>query len=269
MKDRWIESIVLDRYRSGVFDRVEDVLLKERPLTIQVNGDAFVTVMCTPGDEMELAAGLLFTEGIIDSKSDIAVMRFCPEEQNDVVEIVCAENRREIASERIEVSRGVSRSSCGICGRKLIEQVKAFIGRIDSDFRIEADRLIELQSSLGDSQRLFKKTGAAHSAGLFDCDGAMLSFAEDAGRHNALDKSIGRLVLKPPPGRPDIAIVSSRASFEMIQKIARAEIPIACFGSAVTDIAVALADDVGLTLIGFMRHSGMNIYTHAQRIIST
>jgi len=270
MKNDRLKNVKITKLRAKEVAEVDDVVLKERPLTIKANDDPFVTVMCTPGNEIELAAGLLLAEGVIDSKNDLATIRFCSEEGEDVVEVKLIEAREKIAKKRIEAARGISRSSCGICGRELIEDVSSFTQPVESDLKVNANWLIELQAKLGDEyQQLYKQTGAAHSAALLDEDGNVLAFAEDVGRHNALDKVIGRIVLQPPERKPAIAILSSRASFEMIQKIARAVIPIACFTSAPTDMAVELADKFQITLVGFLRSARLNIYTHQKRIVNS
>jgi len=262
-----IKKLDIVRYKNGISTPGNDVVLVERPLTLKVAGDPFLTLMCSQGDEIHLAAGLLFSEGIIDSKKDLAVIRFCPEEDNDTVEIKLAPSRRETASKRIEAARGISRSSCGICGKKLICDIVDFIEPVESALRVEAGELIELANSIGEKhQELFGLTGAAHSAAIVDEDLELLSAAEDVGRHNAMDKSIGKLVLDPPKNPPAIAIVSSRASLEMTQKAARAGLPVACFAGAVTNMAVELAEKTGVTLVGFLRHNRLNVYTHPQRL---
>jgi len=267
MDDDRTQDIFINRFRDGNLLEEKDIILKERPLAIKVDDTPFVTVMCTPDDEFELAAGLLFSEGVIDSGADIGIIRYCPQEAENVLEVRLTDERRPRAAARMQTMRSISRSSCGICDKELLDDISSFISPVQSDATITAQKIFEYQTKLGEMSELFKLTGAAHSATLLDGDGNVLSFAEDVGRHNALDKAIGRILLTRPPQPPTIAFLSSRASFEMVQKIARAQIPIACFAGAVTSMAVELAQRMNVTLLGFTRPKGFNVYTHQKRII--
>ena len=268
MYDDRIKNVDIKRFRGGNSVEVEDVVLSERPLTIKVGDSPFVTVMCTPDDEFELAAGLLFSEGVIDSGKDIGIIRYCPEETEGVVEVRLTDERRPGAVSRIATIRAISRSSCGICDKELVDDILSFITPIQSDIVISAEKIIEIEAKLSaELHDLFKLTGAAHSAALLDVEGNVLSMAEDVGRHNALDKAIGKIILTRPSQNPSIAFLSSRASFEMVQKVARAQIPVACFASAVTDMAIDLAQRWNITLLGFTRPNGFNVYTQPHRIL--
>ena len=268
MYDDRIKTVDIKRFRDGNCAEMEDVVLSERPLTIKVDDTPFVTVMCTPDDEFELAAGLLFSEGVIDSGKDIGIIRYCPEETEGIVEVRLTDERRPQAMARLQTIRSISWSSSGICDKELIDDILSFITPIQSDVVISAEKIIELNAKLGiEPNNLFKLTGAAHSAALLDIEGNVLSFAEDVGRHNALDKAIGKIILTLPIKSLAIAFLSSRASFEMIRKIARAQIPIACFTGAVTDMAADLAERLNVTLLGFTRPNGFNMYTHSHRIL--
>jgi len=248
-------------------ERTDDFILVERPLSITINTMPLVSVMCTPGDEKELAAGLLLSEGIIDGKGDLASISYCAEEDSNLVAVTLPGARHEKIAPRIDAVRGRSLSGCGVCGREKIDEILSFAAPTDGEYEVSSEDIARLFGELGEKHHeLFKRTGAAHSAALFDENLELVSYAEDVGRHNALDKAIGKTVLSPPERSLRLAILSSRGSFEMVQKAARAAVPVACFGGAVTDMAVQLADRLRLTLIGFLRKNRFNIYTHRRRV---
>lgn len=251
-------------------DRADDFILVEKPLVITVNDRPLVTVMCTPGDEKELAAGLLLSEGIIDGKSDLAFISHCAGEDSNLAAVTLPQTRYEKIGPRIEAIKGQSLSSCGICGREMIDQLLSFAAPLDDKIQVAPKDIYRLFGELErERHELFKKTGAAHSAALFDENLNLVSYAEDVGRHNALDKAVGKTILSPPGKRLSLAILSSRGSFEMVQKAARARVPVVCFGGAVTDMAVQLAQRLRLTLAGFLNGRRFNVYAHPRRILYT
>ncbi len=260
----------ITKVRGGKAELTDDFILIEMPLSITVNGESFITTMCTPGAEKELAAGLLLSEGIINGRGDLASISYCADEDSNLLSVTLPKAQYDKIAHRIESVKGHSLSSCGICGRESIDRILSFTSPVDDEIEVTPEEINRLFVELEEGyHELFKKTGAAHSSALFDENLDLISYAEDVGRHNALDKSIGKTVLSPPEKPLKLAILSSRGSFEMVQKAARASIPVACFGGAVTDMAVQLAQRLRITLIGFLKENRFNIYTHSYRVIQT
>jgi FdhD protein len=227
-----------------------------------------VVTMRTPGSDMELAAGFLFTESLIESRDEIATMRYCgleePEEQR--YNIVTVELRRPF-DPGILHRNFYATSSCGICGKASIDQVEVAVGRVADGPRIDASVLEGLPEALQEGQEVFEATGGLHAAGLFDVHGELLAVREDVGRHNAMDKLVGHELLEGRlPGSERIVLVSGRASFELVQKAAVAGIPIFCAVSAPSTLAVDAARRLGMTLVGFLRGRRFNVYTHPERL---
>lgn len=266
-------TITAQEYR-----RREDRLVTEEPLEIRIIDienhrqpmHSLTVTMRTPGNDFELAAGFLFCEGIIRRASDISEIAYCrnsqPDEQNNVVKVTLAPHLR-FRSDRM--SRHVfTSSSCGICGRaalKMVHQAAPF--PVTGDFAVSPPLLYSLSERLSLSQPLFACTGGLHAAGLFDTDGELLLLREDVGRHNALDKVIGRLLLDELlPASQRIMMVSGRVGFELVQKTILAGIPMLISVGAPSSLAVKLAREFGMTLVGFLREERFNIYSAPERI---
>jgi FdhD protein len=254
-------------------------LVVEEPLEIRINGVPYAVVMRTPGYEMELVAGFCFTEGIVDSISGVLSMGFCADAAGDarnVVSVIVApkpEGGGAPAGEAVELRMSAarsyeSRSSCGICGVRMLEDVEKKIAPIVSDMKVRAEDVFLMQERMEERQVIGARTRAAHAAGLFRPDGDPIVVREDVGRHNALDRIIGHALLNGIDCGGCVAFLSSRISFEMAQKAARARIPIVAAVSAATSLAVELADRANCTLAGRVRGESMVVYTHPQRIIS-
>lgn len=251
-----------------------DVLAVEEPLEIRVNGVRLAVTMRTPGNDVELAAGFLVSEGVISRAGDVAVARYCDGVDDtgtntyNVLDVALAPH---IAPPNPELARNFTvTSACGVCGKSSIDTVvtrSAFDPAAD-DLRIGADDVLDLPERLRDGQAVFDKTGGLHAAALFDADsGDLLVLREDVGRHNAVDKSIGWALLAGRlPLRHGILQVSGRASFELVQKAAMAGVPMLAAVSAPSSLAADLADERGITLVGFSRGESMVIYSHAGRI---
>jgi FdhD protein len=223
--------------------------------------------MRTPGHDFELAAGFLFTEGLIAGRSAFSAIRYC----NDVgteqhLNVVTVDMRAHFDATRMQRNFFAS-SSCGVCGKASIDQLAVSCEHV-ADGPVVSRRIItSLPDALRAEQRVFESTGGLHATGLFDPAGRLLVAREDVGRHNAMDKLIGnRLLAGESPLSSSIALVSGRASFELVQKAAVAGIPIVCAVSAPSTLAVETARRLGVTLIGFLRGDRFNIYTHAQRV---
>lgn len=252
----------------------EDVLAAEEPLEIRIGTMSFAVTMRTPGDDFDLVAGFLVSEGIISNQSDLVSLRFCSgedEQGRQTFNVVEAQFRGGLPLP--ETGRHVyTSSSCGICGSTSIEAVRKTLNytpREDS-LRVPVDVLARLPEQLRESQALFDKTGGVHAAGLFKIgrDGAeLLCLREDVGRHNAVDKVIGWALRKGLlPLRGTVLQVSGRASFELVQKAALAGIPVLAAVSAPSSLAADLAAETGLTLVGFSRGKSLNVYVGEERV---
>jgi FdhD protein len=251
----------------------EDVLAAEEPLEIRIGGRSFAVTMRTPGDDFDLVAGFLVSEGIISSPSELPALRFCTgdaggEQTYNVIE---ATLRADVPLP--DTMRHVyTSSSCGICGTDSIDAVHKTLkfNPAQDALRIPVDVLAELPERLREAQAVFDKTGGVHAAGLFKADGAspeLLCLREDVGRHNAVDKVVGwalRQNLLPLTGT--VLQVSGRASFELVQKAAMAGIPVLSAVSAPSSLAVDLARESGLTLAGFSRGHSLNVYAGRERL---
>jgi len=253
----------------------EDVLAAEEPLEIRFGSMSFAVTMRTPGDDFDLVAGFLVSEGIISSQEDLVSLRFCAGEDEagrQTFNVVEAQFRPGLVLP--DTGRHVyTSSSCGICGSTSIEAVrKTLTHDVHEDrLRVPVDVLARLPEQLREAQALFDKTGGVHAAGLFRIDdgGAaeLLCLREDVGRHNAVDKVIGWALREGLlPLRGTVLQVSGRASFELVQKAALAGIPVLAAVSAPSSLAADLAADTGITLVGFSRGKSLNAYVGQERL---
>ena len=252
---------------------VPDDLAAEEPLEIRVGGAVLTITMRTPGDDFDLAAGFLHAEGIVDRREDIARISYGrgPDGSltGNVVEVVL---RRDGAVDPGALQRHfVSASSCGICGRTSIEAIRARqTPSPNPQFRIKPDLLTCLPAVLRSAQRVFGRTGGLHAAGLFDTSGKLILVREDIGRHNAVDKAIGDALLRGRlPLSEHLLLVSGRGGFEIVQKALVAGVPLLASVSAPSSLAVQMARDGGLTLVGFLRDRRFVVYSHANRIATS
>jgi FdhD protein len=226
--------------------------------------------MRTPGHDFELASGFLFTESIIQSYEQVESIKFCesiykPEEKENVVRV---ELKPGVTLDFEKLQRHFyTSSSCGVCGKSSIDAVKVNCTLVGSEMKVVASLIHTLPVLLRKSQAVFEHTGGLHASALFDADGTLLMLREDVGRHNALDKIIGAALIKNEiPLSSQILLLSGRASFELIQKSAVAGIPIVAAVGAPSSLAVKMAEEMGITLLGFVRDQSFNVYTHAHRI---
>jgi FdhD protein len=252
--------------------RRSDTLAVEEPLEIRLNGEPYLVTMRTPGNDIDLAHGLLHSEGIISERSDIVLARYCagsgPDGINtyNVLDITLA----PLVSTPAPAARRntVTTSACGICGTTTIDQVlRESRYAVDQQVRVAAELVLSAPMLLRQQQRTFDQTGGLHAAGLLGLDSEMRCVREDVGRHNAVDKVIGWAIREQLlPLRQMILAVSGRASFELTQKAVLAGIPVLAAVSAPSSLAAELAEEAGLTLVGFVRGETMNVYTHPARI---
>ncbi|MFC6356792.1 formate dehydrogenase accessory sulfurtransferase FdhD [Luethyella okanaganae] len=252
----------------------EDVLAAEEPLEIRVGGSALAITMRTPGHDFELAAGFLVSEGVISRSEHFGAARYCAgattdgENTYNVVDVTLGAG---VAAPSPSLERNFyTTSSCGLCGKASIEAVRthsAYPVR-DDRLRISAETLVGFPDRLRSGQSVFDKTGGLHAAALFDgATGEMLVLREDVGRHNAVDKVIGWAVTNDLlPLRGTVLMVSGRASFELAQKASMAGIPLLAAVSAPSSLAVELASEIGMTVVGFLRGSSMVVYSFDERV---
>jgi FdhD protein len=253
-----------------------DFVAAEEPLGIRVNGTALTVTMRTPGDDIELAAGFLAGEAVIRSAADISEIKLCDgttcghgdhDEMGNIADVTLAPGVIVAASAHRSF---MTTSACGICGKTSIQDICAL-----PDKALEADPacfsaavLATLPDRLREAQRVFARTGGLHAAALFTADGELLIVREDVGRHNAVDKVIGWALLADRlPLAGHVLLVSGRASFELVQKAVLAGIPLLAAISAPSSLAVDLAGEAGLTLVGFLRGPSMNVYAGAHRLV--
>ena len=239
----------------------------EEPLEIRLHGRPFAVVMRTPGADRELAAGFLLSESVIAESDDLGTIAYCQDAEN-VLNVTLAGRARDRLDQVMSSRRQVTmNSSCGLCGRLTIESLTVDRPAVGGTFAIAAAALASLPQRLRSAQRLFEETGGLHAAGLFAADGRLAAVAEDVGRHNAVDKVVGRMLLAEAlPVVDRVLCVSGRASFEIVQKAYLAGVPVVASVSAPSSLAIDLARDGGLTLVGFVRGSSFNVYSHAERI---
>lgn len=247
-------------------------LVGEEPLEIRVAGpDGAVlgttATMRTPGDDFDLAAGLLHAEGVVAGPDDLAEIRYCTDVDEQRYNIVTVHlrrpPRRDLADRTLPAT-----ASCGVCGTAAIDELCARVPAVGHGTTVDADLVIALPDRLRDAQSLFGRTGGAHAAGLFLADGSPLVVREDVGRHNALDKAIGARVLAGGlPGDDLIAVLSGRVSFELVQKTAAAGIALLVAVSAPSSLAVETADRLGVTLAAFVRDGRATVYSHPGRVV--
>jgi FdhD protein len=251
-----------------------EVLAVEEPLEIRLDGARFVVTMRTPGHDIDLVHGLLHAEGVIATAADIRTVRYCAGADDEgrnsynVVDVALAET----ATPEVVGARSVMTSSaCGICGTDSIEQLQRRSRYVLAPgAAVAQDLLAAAPDRLRERQRTFDQTGGLHAAGLIELDGTMICAREDVGRHNAVDKVVGWALREGRVPLTDaILVVSGRASYELTQKAVLAGIGLMVAVSAPSSLAVELADAAGLTLVGFVRGSAMNVYTHPGRVTPT
>ena len=253
----------------------EDLLAVEEPLEIRVNGRRLAVTMRTPGNDIDLAAGFLVSEGVITRGDDFNTARYCAGATADGVNtynVLDVTLGAGVTPPAPSLERSLlTNSSCGLCGKESIDAVrtKSAFKIADDPVRVTAELLTTLPEKLRAGQNVFEKTGGIHAAGLFDAaTGELLVLREDVGRHNAVDKVIGWAVKENRlPLTGTVLMVSSRASFELTQKALMAGIPVLAAVSAPSSLAAEFAVEVGMTLVGFLRGNSMVIYAGGDRIV--
>lgn len=265
--------VQVTRIRGATAAAARDAVAIEEPLAVQLHGQPFSVIMRTPGADRELAAGFLLSERVLRSADDLGTIEYCADaastgdpDRLNVVNVTLSDPSR--AEALLATARRVTtNASCGLCGRQTIESLATDAEPIASAIRVHRSVLASLPTRLRQTQRVFDETGGLHAAGLFSAAGELLDSAEDVGRHNAVDKVIGRQLMRDAlPLSAALLVVSGRSSFEIVQKAVFAGIPIVAAVSAPSSLAVELAEAMGITLAGFVRGESFNVYTGPERI---
>lgn len=266
---RSLELTQVKEWNDGVIHSQQDSLAAEEPLEIRIDGTPLTVTMRTPGSDLELAAGFLLTEGIIESRDQLAEIHAAAPDataKSNVVEVQLKNTQFTTG----DLQRNFyATSSCGICGKSSIEAIRNRGLRPPSrDFRVDPEVLCRLPEVLRAEQAVFDRTGGLHAAALFDAQGRLIAVREDIGRHNAVDKLVGWALLEDRvPLRNFVLLVSGRGGFEIVQKGLAASIPVVASVSAPSSLAVKLARELGLTLVGFLRGQRFVVYSGGFRCL--
>ncbi|MDE2782217.1 MAG: formate dehydrogenase accessory sulfurtransferase FdhD [Gemmatimonadota bacterium] len=278
MSRRRAARVRVRRMRSGWITERSDSVAVEEPMEVrlEVRGDEgkrehpVSVTMRTPGDDFELAAGFLFTEGVITDPHALGDVRYCRDVDPQEYNVVTASLRDPGAFDASSLTRNFYvTSSCGVCGKASLESVEVMgcAAVLDGTLSVQEAEVRALPDRLRSAQHVFDRTGGIHAAGLFDAEGRIVLVREDVGRHNAVDKVVGALVLsRSLPGSQRGLVVSGRSSFEILQKAAMAGFPMVVAVGAPSSLAVSFARRFNMTLVGFAKRDGYNVYSGSERI---
>ncbi len=266
------------RWASGQWSESPDAVVTEEPLQLMLDGEPLSVVMRTPGEDIELALGLMYAEGIVRGASDVRLIRISAESGEtaptiDVDPSFVESNQIDLhlgqAPRRKPERSMLSSSACGVCGTTMIEDLRRDLAPLPNGTRVDAALLPGLVERLRSGQGVFERTGGLHAAGLFSASGELIYMREDVGRHNAVDKVVGRMLLDGKlPASNCILVVSGRAGYEIVQKSITAGIPVLAAVGAPSSLAVALSREFNQTLVGFLRGERYNVYSAPERLTS-
>jgi FdhD protein len=242
-------------------------LLGEEPLSIRIQGNPYSVVMRTPGEEIAHVAGFCLGEGIIDSVEDYTGIAFCEGEATNVVTVTLTPARREMIAAILERRNYISQSSCGLCGKEIVQDLYQLVRPVPDGVRMSLRLAMASLDEMAANQPLRQRTRASHAAALCDQDGSILCVAEDVGRHNALDKAIGKALLDGSLSKAALAVLSSRVSYEMVQKTARARIPMIVAVSRPTALAVELTSRLNMGLACLAEGEGAYVFCGESRFV--
>jgi FdhD protein len=266
MSEASLQKRTVWKVRDGAGSAADDWVAVEEPLEIRVQGEPLAVIMRTPGHDVELATGFALTEGVVDAFAGLGAVRHCGDDPGagNVIDIALAPGT---AFDAARLRRFLAASAaCGICGRASLEALAGRVAPVGGDLRVPRAVLETLPGRLLEAQAAFGRSGALHAAGLFSPDGGLLLCREDVGRHNAVDKAIGRMALDGVDAGTTVLLVSGRTSFEILQKAAVARIPVVCAISGPTTLAIETARSFGITLVNFLRGRSMNIASVPERV---
>lgn len=245
----------------------EGALIVEEPLAIRVEGRSYAVIMRTPGEEMAHAAGFCLAEGLIDRLDDLGTLGYCADaKEGNVVTVTIKPERRRQVQGILERRGFVSQTSCGICGKELIGDLCQVLEPNSDETKLTAEQVASCAGLLPAHQGLYQSTGSSHGALLCDREGRVLAVGEDVGRHNALDKAIGKALMAGCLGDACLGVLSSRISYELVQKAARARLPILIALSRPTALAVELGRKMNMTLAWMSHRDGIFVFCGEQRL---
>ena len=269
-------GVQVRRWEAGRWSDSPDAVVTEEPLQLLLDGEPLSVVMRTPGHDVELALGLFYAEGIVRSAADVGTVRISAEsgESEPAIAVdpsIMDSNQVDVrlaqAPRRKPERSMLSSSACGVCGAVMIEDLRRDLSVLDPGLNLEAGLLPTLVEKMRSGQGVFERTGGLHAAGLFDQRGALICMREDIGRHNAVDKVVGRMLLdRRVPLSGAILVVSGRAGYEIVQKAITAGIPVVAAVGAPSSLAVTLAREFHQTLVGFLRGERYNVYSSPERL---
>ena len=262
-----VRSVDVVRVEAGIRTSVVDRVAVEQALEVRLHGEPFSVIMRTPGDDTDLVCGFLFSEGVIRSRDDLAEVAVGPAEP-DAVDVRLSPARQHVLDDVLASRRNVTtNASCGLCGRRTLESLDVPVAAFPCTWTVAPEIILALPDVLRASQRVFSETGGLHAAGIARLDWTLESVAEDVGRHNAIDKLVGRrLQAHALPMTDRVLSVSGRVSFEIVQKALLAGMPMIVAVSAPSSLAVDLAARAGMTIVGFTRAGRFNVYTGEARV---
>jgi FdhD protein len=269
-------GVRIRKWSSGAWSDAPDAVVTEEPLQLMLDGDPLSVVMRTPGEDIELALGLMFAEGIARSLEDVRQVRISAESGETAAGIhvdpsLVESNQIDIQLARLPRRKPersmLSSSACGVCGAVMIEDLRRDLASLPAGVAVDPRLLPGLVDRLRSGQGVFERTGGLHAAGLFSAEGELICLREDIGRHNALDKVVGRMLLEGRlPATGTILVVSGRAGYEIVQKSITAGMPVLAAVGAPSSLAVALSREFNQTLIGFLRGERFNVYAAPERL---
>jgi FdhD protein len=269
-------SLRIHRFSAGEWAEAPDAVVTEEPLQLLLDGEPLAVVMRTPGADIELALGLLFAEGVIRAVQDVRSIRISAESleseagihvDGSIVESNQVDVRLAGKALRKPERSMLASSACGVCGTQMIEDLRRDLSVLASGPKVDPATLPGLVDVLRSGQGVFERTGGLHAAGLFDAGGHLIALREDVGRHNAVDKVVGRMLIDGRlPASDTVLVVSGRAGYEIIQKAIGAGVPLVAAVGAPSSLAVALAREFNQTLVGFLRGDRFNVYSAQDRL---
>lgn len=266
-KGRNTETYRVVRCKKGVCRSGFHELIGEEPLLIRIDENPYAVVMRTPGEEVFHAAGFCLGEGLADSPDDFLTIGFCKDLDPNVIEIKLKPERREKIKDIIARRSFVSQTSCGLCGKELVKDLFQVLTPAENGFRVDVNRLFDCIGRLSENQKYYQRTRGSHAAIIFNRQLEMISFAEDVGRHNALDKAIGKVFLGGKLPEAVILILSSRISYELVQKAARARLPIMISMSRPTALAAEMGRALNMTMACVGKESELILVCGESRIV--
>ena len=254
------------RYEGDTCRAYEQELIGEEPLLIRIEGSPYSVVMRTPGEEVSHVAGFCLSEGIVDEPEDFAMIGYCDQMDSNIASVKLQSARRKKVAALLKRRGFISQTSCGICGKEMIKDLCQILTPITDEIKIKMSQAIVRINQLAQHQDYYKRTRAAHAVMLFDSKLQVLALAEDVGRHNALDKAIGKAFMGGQLGEARLAVLSSRISYELVQKAARARLPILVSISRPTALAVELGKSLKMTLACAAKESGLLVFCGEERL---